>query len=75
MITSKAPPQYDQTLEQEFRQTVSRSDDQNVKKGTDIIMRGGRTGSRNPQIVLYSPNGSGFSLSVADDGTLTAVAL
>lgn len=75
MIPLKALPNYDMNNEQQFRDGMLRADDQNVKKGTDILMTGGRGGTRNPRFVLYSPSGDPFYLTVADDGTLTTVAL
>lgn len=75
MILQKAPGAYDALNEQETRDALQAADDQNVKKGTDIIMTGGRAGSRDPRIVLRSEGGFRFFLEVADDGTLTAVAL
>lgn len=71
----KAPSSYDMQNEQAYRDLMQRADDQNVKKGYDIVLRTARSSSRNPRIVIYSPDGSAFALSVANDGTLSTVAL
>lgn len=75
MNLSKAPPVYDAKDQQLLRDTISREDGQNIKKGRDIHLRGGRAGTRDPRLVIYSPSGDPFFLTVADDGTLTATAL
>lgn len=71
----KAPGGYDQTNEQQFRTSAEQADDLNVKKGTDILLRGGKSSSRNPRIVFYSPSGDPFTIEIADDGTISSVAL
>jgi len=75
MIVPRASPEYEQQNEQASRDALDQADAQNVKRGRDIYMKGGRPGVRNPYIVLYSPSGDPFYLSVADDGTLSAVAV
>jgi hypothetical protein len=75
MNLAKAPAAYVQSDEQLVRDTIAREDVQNVKKGRDIVMRGGRPGTRDPRVILYSPSGDPFYLTVADDGTLGAAAL
>ena len=75
MILPKSKPAYDQTDEQEVRDIITREDRQNLKSGSDIFLRPGRATSRAPRVVIYSPSGNAFYLAVADDGTLSAVAL
>lgn len=75
MRNVKAPPAYDATNEQQFRAATEDADGQNVKKGTDINLRGGRPNTRNPRIIYYSPSGFAFYIAVADDGTLSTVEL
>lgn len=75
MNLSKAPAVYEPTDQQLLRDTLSREDAQNVKRGRDIELSGGRAGTRDPRLILRSPSGFRFYLTVADDGTLGAVAL
>lgn len=75
MIQIKPGSEYDENNEKQFRDVVSRADDQNVKKGSDILLKGGRSSTRNPRIVYYSPNGSAFTIAIADDGSISSVAL
>ncbi len=71
MRVVKAPAVYDGTNEQQFRSSAEQADDQNVKKGTDIYMRGGRSGSRNPRIIFYDDDGTAWVLGVSTVGTTT----
>ena len=75
MILPKAKAQYDQTDDQETRDILMREDRQNIKRGFDIVLTPGRASRRAPRIILYSPSGDPFYLTVADDGTLGAVAV
>lgn len=75
MILQRAATEYDSLNEQETRDALQAADDQNVKKGQDIILRGGRANTRDPRIVIYSPNGSAFTIAIADDGSISSVAL
>lgn len=68
MIPIKALPNYDPNNEQQFRDSVRQADDQNVKKGTDILLKGGRTGTRNPRLIVYSDDGTPWVLGVSNGG-------
>jgi len=63
-----APEQYTRTDQQAMRSEIKRELDRRVVKNTDFEPHPGR-------IILRSPDGSRFSLSVANDGTLSTVAL
>jgi len=62
----RPPKAYDSDDQERTRAAINQADAQNVKKNTDIEM--GRA-----RIFMKSPNGLRWQLSVADDGTLTAV--
>lgn len=49
----------------EWQRQIERADDENLKRGRDIEMGAGR-------VILRSPNGTRFALTVDDSGTLTA---
>jgi hypothetical protein len=66
---SQASPQYSQGNENRFRADAARRDGESLKRGRDIELAAGE------RLILRSPDGSRFYLSVADDGTLTAEAL
>lgn len=75
MTPIKALNEYDALNEQQFRDATSRADDQNLKKGSDIIMKGGRSATRNPRIVVYSDDGTAWEMGVSNAGTTTWTAL
>lgn len=63
------PDKYDRADQMKVRAQIERMDRQNRKKGQDLEIAGGE------RVILSSPDGSRFSLSVANDGTLSTVAL
>lgn len=54
----------------EFR----RADDENLKKGRDIYL-GAPAGQPAARLILTSPNGTNYSITVSDAGVITTVAL
>lgn len=62
------PLEYNRAAEIERNRQIESADEKNVKAGRDILMRSGR-------IILVSPDGSQFALTVANDGTLGSTAL
>lgn len=63
-----APQQYAFADQQAMRAEIKRELDRRVVKNTDFEPHPGR-------IILRSPDGTRFFLSVADDGTLSTVAV
>lgn len=69
MNLSTAPGKYDARDEAETRAEIMREDGKNQKKNEDVYLVRGR------RLILQSPDGSQFTLTVANDGTLSATAL
>jgi hypothetical protein len=65
-----APSKYDQRAEQELRTEVDRRDLMVFKKGAHLDL-----GGSSFYIVLYSPNGNRWAVSVSNAGALTVTAL
>lgn len=65
-----APSKYDQRLEQEFRTEVDKRDRMVHKKGRHIDL-----GGSDFYVIMYSPNGSRWAVSVSNAGALTVTAL
>lgn len=59
-------PQYDLTDQANVRRLLEQADQQNLKRGQDI------EGSR---VILRSPSGTRYQITVSDAGTLSATAL
>lgn len=68
MRLSNAPRAYDIADQNAVRRALEQADDKCFHKGRHLLLQNGEL------IVLESPNGSLFSLTVADDGTLTTTA-
>jgi hypothetical protein len=68
MILPKPMPAYDARNETELRAALEREDRNNQKRNQDIAIEGRR-------LVLVSPDGSRFALTVSDAGVLAAVAV
>jgi len=68
MILAKAPDGYNQPDQEDTRFLITQADKQNVKKGDDIYF------TRN-RLIIASPDGARWALSVDNAGALTAVAL
>lgn len=65
-----SPPQkYSTPAENQRNIVLSQADAQNLKRNTDIDMASGS------KLVLRSPNGSRFNITVSNAGVLAAVAL
>ena len=67
MILPKPMPAYDFRNEAELRATLEREDRNNQKLTRDIVIEGRR-------LVLVSPDGTRFALTVSDLGVLAVVA-
>jgi hypothetical protein len=65
----RAPGTYDVVNEGQFRAAVEKADRENIKRGRDIEL------ANDERLILRSPDGSRFYLTVANDGTLTATGL
>jgi hypothetical protein len=65
-----APGQYDQRAEQELRTEMDRRDLLVHKKGRHLDLGGSQF-----YVVLYSPNGSRWSVTVSNAGALVVTAL
>lgn len=62
------PNSYNRATEVERNRQIEQADKQNHKKGRDVEIGSGR-------LIISSPNGSRFRVTVADDGTLSAIAI
>ena len=68
LIMPRAPGAYDGRGEQTVRGLIEVADRDNLKRGRDLDL-----GNPTAGLIMVSPNGSRWRLTVADDGTLTAV--
>tara|TARA_R110000782_G_scaffold31770_1_gene77810 strand:+ start:3030 stop:3236 length:207 start_codon:yes stop_codon:yes gene_type:complete len=68
MILPNSPNAYDQSVESQRNLQLEQADDMNRKKNQDIELR-------NDRLILQSPNGTRYKLSVDNTGNLTAVSL
>ena len=68
MILPEAQRNYDFVQENLRNNVIEQADNLNRKKNQDIELR-------NERLILQSPNGSRFSITVADNGTVSAVSL
>ena len=59
-----APKQYDPAGEQAFRNQVRAADSENFKKGQDLRLQ------RGERLILMSPNGTLYYLTVSNAGVL-----
>lgn len=64
----RAPAAYDPRSEQTVRGLIEAADRDNLKRGRDLDL-----GNATAGLILISPDGSRWRLTVADDGTLAAV--
>lgn len=65
-----APANYDQRAEQEFRTEMERRDQRVFKRGQHLDM-----GGPDFYVVLYSPDGARWAVTVDNSGVLSASAL
>lgn len=63
-----APPNYSAGEEAQNRASIQRELDRKIERGVDIEMGEAR-------VILTSPNGTRYALSVSDAGALSAVAV
>jgi hypothetical protein len=68
MNLPSAPATYSQSDEANVRRALQDADKQNIKRGTDYYTLGGR-------VIITSPNGSFFAITVDDAGVLSTVAV
>lgn len=69
MMLAPPPPRYDQSYVVKTNQAVQQEDLRNRKKGTDVELGVGE------RVVLRSPNGARWSITVSNTGVVSAVAL
>lgn len=68
MILPEAQRNYDFVQENQRNNLIEQADNLNRKKNQDVELRGER-------LILQSPNGTRFSITVANDGTISATSL
>lgn len=69
MSLVRAPDAYSRQDQDRLRTTLDQMDERNRKKGEDVEVAGAE------RLIKASPNGSRWEIVVANDGTLSAVAL
>lgn len=62
-------PRYSEPQQAQRNMVIEEADRKNVKKNTDIEMGGGA------KLILHSPNGTRWNITVSNAGALTATAL
>lgn len=68
MILPEAQREYDFVRENQRNNVIEQADNLNRKKNQDIELR-------NERLILQSPNGTRFSITVADNGTISATSI
>lgn len=68
MILPAAQRDYDFVRENQRNNVIEQADNLNRKKNQDIELR-------NERLILQSPNGTRFSITVADNGTISATSI
>ena len=68
MILGSAPAAYDRADQAALRDALQRADAESLKRGRDVELGRGR-------LILTSPGGFRFAVTVADDGSLATAAL
>lgn len=68
MILPEAQRNYDFVQENQRNNLIEQADNLNRKKNQDIELRGER-------LILQSPDGTRFNITVANDGTISATSL
>ena len=68
MILPEAQRNYDFVQENQRNNLIEQADNLNRKKNQDVELRGER-------LILQSPDGTRFSITVANDGTISAASL
>lgn len=69
MMLPRAPDQYDRGNEQQTRDAISRDGQTVFRAGRDMEL------ARGERLILRSPNGSRWYLTVSDAGVLSVAAL
>ena len=68
MILPEAQRSYDSVQENQRNNLIEQADNLNRKKNQDVELRGER-------LILQSPDGTRFSITVANNGTISATSL
>lgn len=68
MKLSRTLPYYDEADQTQLRVAIERADDENLKRGRDLEIHPAR-------IIVRSPNGSRWAITVSNTGTLSATAI
>jgi len=68
MILPEAQRSYDFVQENQRNNLIEQADNLNRKKNQDVELRGER-------LILQSPDGTRFSITVANNGTISATSL
>ena len=68
MILPEAQRNYDVVQANQRNNLIEQADNLNRKKNQDVELRGER-------LILQSPDGTRFSITVANDGTISATSL
>ena len=69
MRLASAPKEYDSSSEQALRNEVLKADLENWKRGRDIEL------ARGDRVILRSPNGTRYAITVSNAGALSTVAV
>lgn len=69
MNLQPAPGKYDQSNEQNAREQIRKADMENFKRGRDVRLEQGE------RLILRSPDGTAWSITVSNAGTITATAI
>lgn len=69
MTLPNTPERYNQTVEAERNRSLEAADRQNLKRQSDVELVSGA------RLILRSPDGTRWNITVGDDGTLAAVEL
>ena len=68
MNLGSPPPEYDPDNEAQTRSAIEQADQQSVKRGQDIELGKGR-------VIIKSPNGARWFLTISNAGAVSATAL
>lgn len=66
--------EWNRDYQQRINVELEREDSRNRKKGADIELSQG-DGVRTERLIMTSPDGTRWSITVADDGTISATSL
>jgi hypothetical protein len=68
MKLQRPPPRYDERDQTDVRAKIEQADDENVKRNRDYEVGAAR-------IILKSPDGTRYAITVSNAGALSAVAM